>query len=246
MELHCICIKLILFLFIGEEFPKPPPPFCGNVFTRFLPVIDIVIHRLIEVPPDAAKSLDNLIQQICPLYKYHPKPIMFLYTTLHYYELSLVNRPILRANLVSSIMGALQSIHPPVWYFTREFIGYLASNEEVSEMIIGAREGPDVSMPPEYWFQLLHCIKNAVSDPHRCECWTDWRFSEFQTPAAKFLTCTAVEVLTLPNSPTEVCLLIPDFFIRYSLIAFLKFWFLWTPKGVHGATALLYLLFLTI
>ena len=71
-------------------------------------------------------------------------------------------------------------------------------------MNLGAREGPDVSLVPEYWCQLLHNIKNAVSDPLRCECWTDWRFSEFQTPAAKFLTCTAVEVLTLPKSPTEV------------------------------------------
>ena len=163
-------------------------------------MIDLVIHRLIEVPPDAAKSLDSLIQQISPLYRYHPKPIMFLYTTLHYYELNLVNRPPLRANLVSSIMGALESIHPPTWYFSREFVAYLASNEEVSD------EGPDVSLHPEYWCQLLDSIKNAVSDPLSCECWTDWRFSEFQTPAAKFLTCTAVEVLTLPNSPTEVSL----------------------------------------
>ncbi|KAI6655041.1 Mediator of RNA polymerase II transcription subunit 23-like [Oopsacas minuta] len=189
----------------GEEMPKPLPPFCGNVLTRFLPVIDIVVHRLIEVPPDAAKSLDNLILQISPLYKYHPKPIMFLYTTLHYYEANLVNRPLLRANLVYTILNSLNSIHTATWYFTREFVDYLVSKEGAADGIsMNPRDEPEISLPADYWSRLLQSIKEAVYDPLKCDCWTDWRFSEFQSPAAKFLTCISVEILTLHNSPAEI------------------------------------------
>ena len=186
--------------------PKPLPPFCGNVFTRFLPVIDIVVHRLIEVPPDAAKSLDSLILKISPLYKYHTKPILFLYTTLHYYLTNLANRPLLRANLVFTILNSLDSIHPANWYFTREFVTYLASKEGAADGIsVNPRDDTEITLPPDYWSRLLQSISEAVYHPLKCECWTDWRFSEFQSPAAKLLTCIAVEILTLPNSPTEVC-----------------------------------------
>ena len=183
---------------------KPQPPFCGNVFTRFLPVFDIVVHRLIEVPPDAAKSLDSLIHKVGPLYKFHHKPFMFLYTTLHYYELNLVNRPSLRAKLVSTITRSQENRHPFSWYFTADFISYLSTFTEDSVDSNLPKDAPQIFLQPDYWFNLVQSIKTAVAEPLKSD-WTDWRFSEFQSPAAKFLTCISVEILTLPISPAEVC-----------------------------------------
>lgn len=174
-------------------------PFCGNVCIRFLPVIDVVIHRLIEVDPGIAKSFDNLIDQVGPLYKFHSRPITFLYTTLHYYAANLQSRIALRSKLVATIVGSLSQQHPVSWYLSSDIFSYI-TNSNISS---GNNRNCQIVLSVNYWEEMLNKITVAVYEPNR-SCWTDWRFDEFSTPAAKVLHCAAVEILTSPLTPQKV------------------------------------------
>lgn len=48
------------------------PVYFGNVCLRFLPVLDIVIHRFLEVPINSVnKSLESILGHLGCLYKFH-------------------------------------------------------------------------------------------------------------------------------------------------------------------------------
>lgn len=50
------------------------PVYFGNVCLRFLPVLDIVIHRILEVPITTGnKSLEIILSHYGCLYKFHGK-----------------------------------------------------------------------------------------------------------------------------------------------------------------------------
>lgn len=65
------------------------------VHFRFLPVFDIVVHRFLEIP-QVTKSLEILLEHLGCLYKFHDRPVTYLYNTLHYYESKLRDRPPLK------------------------------------------------------------------------------------------------------------------------------------------------------
>lgn len=80
------------------------PVYFGNVCLRFLPVLDIVIHRFLEVPiVSVNKSLESILGHLGGLYKFHDRPITYLYNTLHFYERKLRDRPALKKTLVRHI-----------------------------------------------------------------------------------------------------------------------------------------------
>lgn len=57
-----------------ESVSHPPtlPVYFGNVCLRFLPVLDIVIHRFLEVPINAVnKTLEIILEHLGCLYKFH-------------------------------------------------------------------------------------------------------------------------------------------------------------------------------
>ena len=88
----------------GNDTNSPLPVYFGNVCLRFIPVFDIVVHRFLELPP-VSKSLETLLDHIGVLYKFHDRPITYLYNTLHYYEHRIRERHSLKKKLVSSIVG---------------------------------------------------------------------------------------------------------------------------------------------
>lgn len=50
------------------------PVYFGNVCLRFLPVLDIVIHRFLEVPMKTVnKTLETILNHFGCLYKFHGK-----------------------------------------------------------------------------------------------------------------------------------------------------------------------------
>lgn len=54
---------------------------------RFIPVMDIIIHRFLELPSGSMSNIvETLLDQLGCLYKFHDRPITYLYNTLHYYE----------------------------------------------------------------------------------------------------------------------------------------------------------------
>lgn len=52
------------------------------------------------------------MDHLSPIYRFHDHPVMYVYTTLHYYEKVLAEWPALRKRLVSTIIGALQDLKP--------------------------------------------------------------------------------------------------------------------------------------
>ena len=84
------------------------PTYFGNVCLRFIPVFDIVVHRFLELP-QVQKSLETLLDHLGCLYKFHDRPMTYLYNTLHYYETKLRDRTALRKKIVSSITGERES-----------------------------------------------------------------------------------------------------------------------------------------
>ena len=105
---------------------QPFPIYFSNVCVRFIPVFDIVVHRYPVYPsflcklstsvtlprflecPKVHTSLVNVLGHLSYLYKFHQKPITFLYNTLHYFERRIRENPFLKKKLIYSITGALK------------------------------------------------------------------------------------------------------------------------------------------
>lgn len=162
------------------------PTYFGNVCLRFIPVFDIVVHGFLELPL-VSKSLETLINHFGVLYKFHDRPISFLYNTLHYYEVKVRDRPSLKRKLVSSIVGALKDVRPPNWCLTEDYHDCLAKYKEDDEWQLGL----------DYYVRLVgrftRSIQGKFPFPHM-----DWRFNEFPNEGAHALYVTCVEIMGLP------------------------------------------------
>lgn len=166
------------------------PVYFGNVCLRFLPVFDIVIHRYLELPP-VTKSLETLLEHLGCLYKFHDRPVTYLYNTLHYYERKLRDRPPLKRRLVSAVLGSLKDIRPAGWSLSEAYQNYMTTD--------------DSSWVPEldYYIRLVRRIVDTMSGKPQFPT-TDWRFNEFPNPAAHALYVTCVELMAVPVTPTMV------------------------------------------
>ncbi|XP_066992222.1 mediator of RNA polymerase II transcription subunit 23 isoform X2 [Anabrus simplex] len=172
------------------------PVYFGNVCLRFLPVFDIVIHRYLELPP-VTKSLETLLEHLGCLYKFHDRPVTYLYNTLHYYERKLRDRPPLKRRLVSAVLGSLRDIRPPGWSLSEPYQNYMQRQAD--------RQTDETSWVPEldYYIRLVRRIVDTMSGKPQFPT-TDWRFNEFPNPAAHALYVTCVELMAVPVSPIMV------------------------------------------
>ncbi|XP_012057151.1 PREDICTED: mediator of RNA polymerase II transcription subunit 23 [Atta cephalotes] len=169
------------------------PVYFGNVCLRFLPVFDIVVHRYLEIPP-VIKSLEILLEHLGCLYKFHDRPVTYLYNTLHYYEKKLRDRPLLKRRLVSAVLGSLREIRAPGWALSEAYQMYMTRFNDDA-----------VSWVPEldYYIRLVQRIVETMSGTAHFPA-TDWRFNEFPNPAAHALYVTCVELMALPVAPDAV------------------------------------------
>lgn len=125
-------------------------PFFGNVCLRFLPVLDIVIHRYLEMSIDAvAQSLESVLKTLGLLYKFHDRPITYLYNTLFYYELKLRDRPALKRLLVGAIITSLKDVREKNWALTEQYQMYiknqLTPDDAQGQMNQAIKWNPDLS-----------------------------------------------------------------------------------------------------
>ncbi|XP_033121340.1 mediator of RNA polymerase II transcription subunit 23-like [Anneissia japonica] len=184
-------------LYEATRTPMPTPPkylptYFVNVCLRFLTVFDIVIHRFLELPP-VSKSLETLLDHLGSLYKFHDRPITYLYNTLHYYEKKVKDRPLMKKKLVGSITGSLKDIRPQGWCLTKEFTEYLG------------RPGDESWVPTqEYYHNLLARLVDTISgDVPEAFKGCDWRFNEFPNAASHAVHVTCIELMALcPQSST--------------------------------------------
>ncbi|KAK6167600.1 hypothetical protein SNE40_021588 [Patella caerulea] len=188
------------FFFEGIQDMNSPiqhqylPVYFGNVCLRFLPVFDVAIHRLIETPA-VHKVLENILQEIGRLFKFHDRPITYLYNTYYYYEKLLADRPVLKRRLLQTIASAFSDIRPRNWCLTDAYLMYLERGHDEIEWM------PD----SDYYLKIVGRLSDTItgkSPPPFPEC--DWRFNEFPNPAAHALYVSCVELMALPVSSQVV------------------------------------------
>ncbi|KAH8305992.1 hypothetical protein KR018_009354 [Drosophila ironensis] len=170
----------------------PLPVYFSNVCLRFLPVLDVVVHRFIELTiPNVHQILGFILDHLSLLYKFHDRPITYLYNTLHYYERILRDRPSLKKKLVSAITGAFSEIRPPNWSVSEPYKVFL--------------QNQDLMWTPElsYYMSLIRRLADTISGKNVFYS-TDWRFNEFPNAPTHALYVTCVELLGLPVAPAMV------------------------------------------
>jgi mediator of RNA polymerase II transcription subunit 23 len=111
------------------------PVYFGNVCLRFLPIIDLIIHRYLEMSVECiAAPLESILKTLGSLYKFHDRPITYLYNTLFYYEMKLRDRPLLKRTLVGTIFMAFKDVREKNWSLTEQYQAYIKNQS--------AEEGP--------------------------------------------------------------------------------------------------------
>ncbi|KAM9382633.1 mediator of RNA polymerase II transcription subunit 23 isoform 6-T6 [Phaethornis superciliosus] len=174
--------------------PQYLPIYFGNVCLRFLPVFDIVIHRFLELLP-VSKSLETLLDHLGGLYKFHDRPVTYLYNTLHYYETQLRERTNLKRKLVHAIIGSLKDNRPLGWCLSDTYLKCAMNPREENPWI------PDDTYYCKLIGRLVDNILRKSPGPFpNC----DWRFNEFPNPAAHALHVTCVELMALAVSGKDV------------------------------------------
>ncbi|KAL4235920.1 Mediator of RNA polymerase II transcription subunit 23 [Mactra antiquata] len=180
------------------------PVYFGNICLRFIPVLDILIHRLIEMS-SVQKFLESILDNLGGLYKFHDRPLTYLYNTLHYYDSKLSNRPSLKRKLVGAIIRAHQDIHPKNWCLTENYQLYLQMSADATNW----------TPEQDYYIQLIGRLVDTMDGQSpfpNC----DWRFNEFPNPAAHALHATCVELMALPVSSQNVGSAILDIILKGS------------------------------
>ncbi|XP_016100148.1 mediator of RNA polymerase II transcription subunit 23, partial [Sinocyclocheilus grahami] len=163
------------------------PIYFGNVCLRFLPVFDIVIHRFLELLP-VSKSLETLLDHLGGLYKFHDRPVTYLYNTLHYYERHLRDRTNLKRKLVHAIMSSLKDNRTPGWCLSETYLKCAMNPRDDNVWI------PDDTYYCKLIGRLVDTMAGKSPGPFpNC----DWRFNEFPNPAAHALHVTCVELMAL-------------------------------------------------
>ncbi|KAL2792603.1 mediator of RNA polymerase II transcription subunit 23 isoform j [Daubentonia madagascariensis] len=199
-----LCLKYpekLYFEGLAEQVEPPVqiqspylPIYFGNVCLRFLPVFDIVIHRFLELLP-VSKSLETLLDHLGGLYKFHDRPVTYLYNTLHYYEMHLRERKFLKRKLVHAIIGSLKDNRPQGWCLSDTYLKNAMNAREENPWV------PDDTYYCRLIGRLVDTMAGKSPGPFpNC----DWRFNEFPNPAAHALHVTCVELMALAVSGNEV------------------------------------------
>ncbi|KAG5667969.1 hypothetical protein PVAND_015928 [Polypedilum vanderplanki] len=193
-----------------EEHSTTLPVYFGNVCLRFLPVLDIVIHRYLELTFENTVPLDSILKALGSLYKFHDRPITYLYNTLFYYETKLRDRPFVKRMLVGTIIMSLKDVREKNWALTDQYQAFVKSqvNEDPAANSV-PKWVPELSYYMTLVKRLIETIEGKNVFPN-----VDWRFNEFPNPPTHALYVTAVELLGLPVSPQTVSNQIFDVIIK--------------------------------
>jgi mediator of RNA polymerase II transcription subunit 23 len=138
-----------------DEHAAVLPVYFGNVCLRFLPVLDIVIHRYLELTVENTVPLDSILKALGSLYKFHDRPITYLYNTLFYYEMKLRDRPFLKRMLVGTIIMSLKDVREKNWALTDQYQGYVKS-QGGEDAAAGGAAGAAVGSVPKWVPELSY------------------------------------------------------------------------------------------
>ncbi|CAL4068022.1 unnamed protein product, partial [Meganyctiphanes norvegica] len=180
------------------------PNFFSNVCLRFLPVLDIIIHRFLELE-QVHKNLATILERLGMLYKFHDRPITYLYNTFHYYESKLRELPSLKRRLVMAVIVSQQECHPSGWALTEPYQKYLTFPQEDTQPLWT----PNLSYYTDIVKRLVNTIRGKPTFPA-----IEWRFNEFSNAGTHALHVTCVELMALPVKPVDVANNLLDVLLR--------------------------------
>lgn len=174
------------------------PSYFSNTCLRFIPVLDMLIHRGLELeitaqPNENSIKIETILDDYRGLYKFHEKPLTYLYETLHYYDSQLP--AYLKRKLTSTIVFSLDDLKPHNWCLSESFTQFLqrANNNNQEEW----------QPSQDYFMKLIGRLVETLQGKNDFY-HTDWRFNEFSNVKAHAIHATAIELMTLPTAPNIV------------------------------------------
>jgi len=176
------------------QTPEYLPTYFGNVCLRFVPVLDILLHRLLELPPpQGSPVIEAILNEYGMLFKFHDRPITYLYNTLHYFQKKLSDDGKMKKKIASVIISSQKDNYPDGWACSPEFMDYLNGPSETW------------SMSYQYLDSLITRLTLILTNKQSPKFITnDWRFNEFPNPSAHALYVVCVELMTLPVSANDI------------------------------------------
>uniref|UniRef100_A0A336LHK9 Mediator of RNA polymerase II transcription subunit 23 n=1 Tax=Culicoides sonorensis TaxID=179676 RepID=A0A336LHK9_CULSO len=173
--------------FLPDEVSTPI--YFGNVCLRLLPVLDLIIHRFIEFSTNQPiKALENILDTFGCLYKFHERPITYLYNTLYYYEQKLRDFPGLKRKLISCIALEICTNKFAISDMYRKYLQFSEINDNM------------FSKDTSYYSEIVKKVLDAIEDKNT-QTSIDWRFNEFPNYPTFSLYTTCMEILCLPQAP---------------------------------------------
>lgn len=175
------------------------PSFFSNVCLRFIPVLDILIHRGLELevtaqPNQNSINIKTIIDEFRGLYKFHDKPLTYLYETLHYYDTQIPQY--LKKKLTANIVLTLGEMKPPNWCLTDSLLQYLQKPN--------SQPGPEEWVPnQDYYVKLIGRLVDCLQGKNTFY-YTDWRFNEFPNVKSHAVHSIAIELMSCPQEPNIV------------------------------------------
>uniref|UniRef100_A0A5S6Q811 Mediator of RNA polymerase II transcription subunit 23 n=1 Tax=Trichuris muris TaxID=70415 RepID=A0A5S6Q811_TRIMR len=183
------------------------PVYYSNCCLRMLPILDMMFHRMIEIPTVCSKFLDATVSIVGPLYRFHPFPISFLYTTFRFYEKRLNESPQTKLKLAYAMHLAFQNIRDEQWLLSSELIAYCSSLTDAAMGSSSSFDGGQPKWAPDmqYFAKLVKRLVDTFAQPRRHGCKrNELRFCEFSNAQAHILHCVCVELMALPCGAAEV------------------------------------------
>eukprot|EP00116_Pleurobrachia_bachei_P000688 sb/3460950/ len=184
--------------FVKSDFPGPNqggcnylPVYYTNLCLRFIPVLDLVLHRLIELKPKNNREwLILILKTYSGLFAFHDTPVRYLHDTLILYDsiLSTPERELEKRVLIRCFLEVQP--YKPLDAMTPQLVSYVTSEEgrwEVSRT---------------YYTELLKKMNDALKEGADILGHVNWRFNEFTNPACLMLYLTSIELLAMPPPPT--------------------------------------------
>ncbi|VVD00952.1 unnamed protein product [Leptidea sinapis] len=157
-------------------YGAPIPVYLSNVCLRFIPVLDIVVHRHLEIP-QVCKNLEQLLEHLGYLYKFHgishfpntdwrfneyPNPSAHcLYVTC----VEIMSLPIAPNIVGNSILDVIT-------------VGFIVIPSDKLQLWINAIGIIMAALPEAYWVVLYDRILELISTPELVE-WTS-EYTPFQ------------------------------------------------------------------
>ncbi|GAV07134.1 hypothetical protein RvY_17010 [Ramazzottius varieornatus] len=167
------------------------PLYFSNVVLRTLPLVDVLVHRCLDLGSAGHRPLDAALDFLGPALSYHDRPVTVTWQTLFFYDTNLHDNLPLKVKLVQTFIGHKAQHYPPNFYFTPHYHTYMNTEGQLRR-----------KMPDEYFSFLMDRLVTCMNGEAPLE--FDWRFHEYPNAVTHLLYMSCVELMTIMGSAEDV------------------------------------------